>query len=69
MCSIYFTESGSIADAEERLVELRDWAPDRLIALKTAFQPRLEEVMRDLGDDYRAIRQQASGDGDEGVSQ
>ena len=69
MCSIYFTESGSIADAEERLVELRDWAPDRLIALKAAFQPRLEEVMRDLGDYYRAIRQQASGDGDEGVTQ
>ena len=49
MCSIYFTESGSIADAEERLVELRDWAPDRLIALKAAFQPRLEEVMPDCG--------------------
>ena len=48
MCCIYFSESGSIADPEANLAELRTWAVDRLVQLKTAFQPHLEQVMPDL---------------------
>ena len=50
MCSIYFSRGGSIASPEEDLVELREWAVDRLVRLRAAFEPRLEleKVMRDL---------------------
>ena len=48
MCSIYFNRGGTIASPEEDLVELREWAVDRLVKLRAAFEPRLEKVMRDL---------------------
>ena len=48
MCSIYFSQGGSIAGPEEDLEELRKWAVDRLVKLRVAFAPRLEKVMRDL---------------------
>ena len=48
MCSIYFSRGGSITSPEEDLVELREWAVDRLVRLRAALEPRLEKVMRDL---------------------
>ena len=48
MCSIYFSRGGTIASPEEDLVELREWAVDRLVRLRAALEPRLEKVMRDL---------------------
>ena len=48
MCSIYFSRGGTIASPEEDLVELREWAVDRLVKLRAALEPRLEKVMRDL---------------------
>ena len=48
MCSIYFSRGGSIASPEEDLTELREWAVDRLVRLRAAFEPWLEKVMCDL---------------------
>ena len=58
MCCIYFSMSGSIADTEANLAEFRTRAVDRLVHLKTAFQPHLERAMRDLqpyGNDWESL--------------
>lgn len=51
MSAIYLQKPGSIADSDEKLVELGAWASHMLPKLKSTIQPRLEQIMCQLQSD------------------
>ena len=59
MCSIYFSNRGSIEDSDENLAELQEWALVLLPNLKSAFQPRLEKVIMELQPDITPAKEAA----------
>lgn len=54
---------GSLNAPDDVLDEIRSWMFDNLIALKTAFQPRLETVMRELQAAEDAATESENGEG------
>ncbi len=59
------SRSGSLNSRDEELDEIQSWMFQNLIALKTAFQPCLEEVMQMLQAEEAADAESRSAEGDE----
>ena len=59
------SRDGSLNASDEDLKEIRNWMLHKLIALKAAFQPCLEEVMQTLQAEEAADVESRSAEGDE----